>query len=57
MQLVFAFTAKHLFGYDHNEKAQEKLGEMIIKMFDGLVAFPLNIPGTTFHKCLKVPNQ
>uniref|UniRef100_A0A5B7C8H1 Cytochrome P450 87A3-like n=1 Tax=Davidia involucrata TaxID=16924 RepID=A0A5B7C8H1_DAVIN len=54
--MVFDFTAKHMFGYDY-EKSPEKISKHFTHLLEGLMTFPLNIPGTTFHKCLKERNK
>ncbi|KAJ4827283.1 hypothetical protein Tsubulata_043302 [Turnera subulata] len=50
--MVFNFTAKQMFGYDA-ETAKEKLSENYTKIVDTFLSFPINIPGTTFHKCMQ----
>lgn len=55
------WTAKHIIGYDPTT-SPDKLSEIFANILQGLMSFPLNIPGTAFHKCLKViskcmPNQ
>ncbi|XP_050210353.1 cucurbitadienol 11-hydroxylase-like [Mercurialis annua] len=50
------FTAKLFCGYD-DKGSPDKLSEML-KMFSGsLLAFPLNIPGTKYHKSLKAKEK
>lgn len=51
--MVFEYFAKKLFGYEE-AKASKKLRESYNAFLDGLISFPLNIPGTAFHACLKV---
>ncbi|KAF5449068.1 hypothetical protein F2P56_029552 [Juglans regia] len=50
--MIFDLTAKLLFGYDA-EKSPVKMSEKLANTLDGLMSFPLNIPGTAYHKCLK----
>ncbi|KAJ4836042.1 hypothetical protein Tsubulata_023466 [Turnera subulata] len=50
--MVFNFTAKQIFGYD-GETAKEKLSENYTKILDTFFSFPINIPGTTFRKCMQ----
>ncbi|CBI38770.3 unnamed protein product, partial [Vitis vinifera] len=50
--MVFEYFAKKLFGYEE-AKASKKLRESYKAFLDGLISFPLNIPGTAFHACLK----
>lgn len=52
---MFEYFAKKLFGYEE-AKASKKLRESYKAFLDGLISFPLNIPGTAFHACLKVRN-
>ena len=50
--MIFDFTATTLFGYDFKMKGAH-FSEKFTNIVHALIAFPLNIPGTTFHKCLK----
>ncbi|KAG6778209.1 hypothetical protein POTOM_018063 [Populus tomentosa] len=52
--MVFNYIAKHMFGYDDSENTSEdKISEKFTKISEFLMSIPLNIPGTTYHKCLK----
>lgn len=51
--MVLNFSAKQIFSYDA-EKAPFDLSEKYMKIIDGLMSFPLNVPGTAYHKCSKV---
>jgi hypothetical protein len=51
--MIFNFTAKVAFGYDVENTKGEKI-ENLPNFIKSLMSFPLNIPGTTFHKCMKV---
>ena len=51
--MLLGFTLKQMFGYD-SEKSAEDLSEKVVDFVHGLMSLPLNIPGTTYHKCLKV---
>jgi hypothetical protein len=53
MQMIFNFTAKLLFNYEV-EKAGEDIGESFTNFLEGLMTLPINIPGTTYHRCLQV---
>nr|UVC46132.1 cytochrome P450 [Ilex asprella] len=46
------FGAQQLFSYNP-EKAPEQISELFNDLIQGLMSFPLNIPGTMYHKCLK----
>ncbi|KAE8057378.1 hypothetical protein FH972_014079 [Carpinus fangiana] len=48
--MIFDFTAAHLFSYDA-EKSGENIGESFTNFLQGLMAFPINIPGTAYHTC------
>ncbi|KAA8539893.1 hypothetical protein F0562_026585 [Nyssa sinensis] len=50
--MIFDFTAKKLFSYDES-KYGKKLRESYAALLDGLISFPLNIPGTAYWKCLQ----
>ena len=51
--MTIEFVAKQLFGYD-SENSKESLGKKFAHISQGLLSFPLNIPGTIYHNCLKV---
>ncbi|XP_030942775.1 cytochrome P450 87A3-like isoform X1 [Quercus lobata] len=53
---VFDFTAKLFISYDA-ENSPTKMSEKFTNILGGLMSFPLNIPGTTYHKCLKDKNE
>ena len=53
MQMVFDFSAKIFFSYN-DEKSHVKLSEKLTSTLGGLMTFPLNFPGTAYHKSLKV---
>ncbi|XP_034684161.1 cytochrome P450 87A3-like [Vitis riparia] len=51
-QVMFEFISMELFSYDPSAST-ESMSDAFINFLKGLVSIPLNIPGTTFHKCLK----
>jgi hypothetical protein len=51
--MALLLGAKQTFSYDP-ENSSIDLTEMYINVSKGLLSFPLNIPGTTYYKCLKV---
>ena len=53
VQMIFDLTAKKLISYDQ-EKSSENLRENFVAFIQGLISFPLDIPGTAYHKCLQV---
>lgn len=54
--MIFDYFCKKLINYDETKDAK-KLIEYFKDFMDGLLSFPLNIPGTAFHACLQVPYQ
>ncbi|KAI9180156.1 hypothetical protein LWI28_001834 [Acer negundo] len=50
--MMFEFVAMKLMSYDET-KDSKKLGEDMKKFMNGLIAFPINIPGTAFHASVK----
>lgn len=56
VQMIFDYFCKKLISYDETQDV-EKLREYFKDFMDGLLSFPLNIPGTAFHACLQVPYQ
>ncbi|KAJ4727011.1 Cytochrome P450 [Melia azedarach] len=51
-QMIFEYFCKKLISYDETKDAR-KLRENYKAFIDGLFSFPLNIPGTAFHACLR----
>ncbi|XP_024032471.1 cytochrome P450 87A3-like, partial [Morus notabilis] len=51
-RMIFDLTAKKLISYDQ-EKSSENLRENFVAFIQGLISFPLNIPGTAYNKCLE----
>ncbi|XP_047337071.1 cucurbitadienol 11-hydroxylase-like [Impatiens glandulifera] len=50
--MVFDCTAKQMIGYD-STKSVDKLSEKFTSILQGLMSFPINIPGTAFHRVLQ----
>ncbi|KAG5593123.1 hypothetical protein H5410_043637 [Solanum commersonii] len=50
--MIFDLTAKKLISYD-SETSPENLRESFVAFIQGLISFPIDIPGTAFHKCLQ----
>ncbi|WVZ94450.1 hypothetical protein U9M48_040339, partial [Paspalum notatum var. saurae] len=48
--MILSVTAKWLIGYDASASSEE-----LWQFYDigGLLAFPLNVPGTAFHRCVQ----
>ncbi|KAI5328834.1 hypothetical protein L3X38_028231 [Prunus dulcis] len=51
--MIFDLTAKKLISYD-SSKSSENLRDNFVAFIQGLISFPLDIPGTAYHKCLQV---
>ncbi|CAN6723273.1 unnamed protein product [Malus baccata var. baccata] len=49
--MIFDLTAKKLISYESN-KSSENLRENFVAFIQGLISFPMDIPGTSYHKCL-----
>ncbi|KAF5182174.1 Cytochrome p450 [Thalictrum thalictroides] len=54
--MAFGLASKKLFSYDQS-KYSENLKDMFTGFLQGLIALPLNIPGTAYHRCLKDKNR
>lgn len=52
--MIFEYFAKLLIGYDEEMAPKGKLRDNFQAFMDGLISFPLNIPGTAYHACLQV---
>ncbi|KAL3498782.1 hypothetical protein ACH5RR_041514 [Cinchona calisaya] len=50
--MIFDLSAKKLISYDQ-EKSSENLRENFVAFIQGLISFPVDIPGTAYHKCLQ----
>ncbi|XP_058224680.1 cytochrome P450 87A3 isoform X2 [Rhododendron vialii] len=50
--MIFDLTAKKLISYDR-ERSSDNLRESFVAFMKGLISFPLDIPGTAYHKCLQ----
>ncbi|KAB1203549.1 Cytochrome P450 87A3 [Morella rubra] len=50
--MIFDFTAEQLFSYEP-KKSKENIGESFTNFLQGLMSFPINIPGTAYHRCLQ----
>lgn len=48
--MAIDFAAKQIFSGD----APDKISDMFRDLVEGLMSFPINIPGTAHHKCLQV---
>ena len=51
--MIFDLTAKKLISYEA-DKSSENLRDNFVAFIQGLISFPLDIPGTAYHKCLQV---
>ncbi|KAI6675908.1 hypothetical protein NL676_036704 [Syzygium grande] len=50
--MIFSLMSKQVFSYDA-KKSDDKLAEDVQNLVGGFLSFPLNIPGTSFHRSLK----
>ncbi|KAI4327007.1 hypothetical protein L6164_019512 [Bauhinia variegata] len=50
--MIFDLTAKKLISYD-STNSSDNLRDNFVAFIQGLISFPLNIPGTAYHKCLQ----
>ncbi|GLT78276.1 hypothetical protein SLA2020_498160 [Shorea laevis] len=50
--MIFDLTAKKLISYDQ-DNSSENLRENFVAFIRGLISFPVDIPGTAYHKCLQ----
>ncbi|KAL2901145.1 Cytochrome P450 87A3 [Bienertia sinuspersici] len=50
--MILNLTVKNLISHGA-ENSSENLRENFVAFIKGLVSFPLNIPGTAYHKCLR----
>ncbi|OVA11985.1 Cytochrome P450 [Macleaya cordata] len=50
--MIFDLTSKQLFNYE-SSKSSANMSQMFTDFLQGLMSFPINIPGTAYHKCLK----
>lgn len=51
--MAIDFAAKQIFSGDL-ENAPLKISDMFCDLVEGLMAFPINIPGTAHHRCLQI---
>ncbi|KAK6253969.1 hypothetical protein QUC31_015689 [Theobroma cacao] len=50
--MAFNFATREIYSSDA-ENFSQSLRDMFISLARGLMSFPINIPGTTYNKCLK----
>ncbi|MBA0548037.1 hypothetical protein Golob_019157, partial [Gossypium lobatum] len=50
--MIFEFTAKHMLSYEP-EKSSDTIALNLSNFLEGLMAFPLRVPGTAFYRCKK----
>ncbi|PKA46547.1 Cytochrome P450 87A3 [Apostasia shenzhenica] len=50
--MIFDLTAKKLIGYDPSPESED-LRSNFVAFILGLISFPINAPGTAYHKCLQ----
>jgi cytochrome P450 family 26 subfamily A len=52
--MIFSVTAKRLISYDESSSSEGKLWMQFNAFLQGLLAFPLYIPGAAFYRCMQV---
>ncbi|XVE73917.1 hypothetical protein DITRI_Ditri11bG0157200 [Diplodiscus trichospermus] len=52
-KMIFEYFAKIVIDYDEEKAPKGKLRDNYQAFMDGLISFPLNIPGTAYHACLQ----
>ncbi|KAI3881774.1 hypothetical protein MKW92_025935 [Papaver armeniacum] len=58
VKMIFELTANKLISYVYDPtKPSENLRECFVAFMEGLISFPLEIPGTAYHKCLQGRKQ
>ncbi|RWR91411.1 cytochrome P450 87A3 isoform X1 [Cinnamomum micranthum f. kanehirae] len=50
--MIFELTAKKLISYDPIT-CSSNLNENFVAFIEGLISFPINIPGTAYYKCIQ----
>ncbi|KAI3864926.1 hypothetical protein MKW92_005943 [Papaver armeniacum] len=50
--MIIEFVLKEQLGYD-SSKSTNNLVKMLSEFIKGIINIPLNVPGTTFHRCMK----
>ncbi|KAJ3680142.1 hypothetical protein LUZ60_016420 [Juncus effusus] len=50
--MLFDLTAKRLISYDPSSSTED-LRKNFVAFMRGLISFPVDLPGTAFHECLK----
>ncbi|KAJ4951779.1 hypothetical protein NE237_028611 [Protea cynaroides] len=50
--MIFELSAKKLISYDSAEY-RDNMRESFVAFIQGLISFPLDIPGTAYHKCMQ----
>ncbi|RWR95018.1 cytochrome P450 87A3 isoform X1 [Cinnamomum micranthum f. kanehirae] len=51
--MIFELTAKKLISYDPITCSSSNLREKFVAFIEGLISFPINIPGTAYYKCIQ----
>ncbi|XP_030512915.2 cucurbitadienol 11-hydroxylase-like [Rhodamnia argentea] len=51
--MMFDFAGKQLFSYDSDKTSADTTDERFTRFLRGFMAFPLNVPGTAYRRCLK----
>ncbi|KAI3944737.1 hypothetical protein MKW98_021195 [Papaver atlanticum] len=51
--MIIELVLKDLLSYDTTNTSTHNLVQMMSEFIKGIVNIPLNVPGTTFHRCMK----
>lgn len=51
--MIFDLTSKKMISYEE-AKSSMKLRDNFLDFMQGLISFPLNVPGTAYYKCLQI---
>ncbi|TKY49420.1 Cytochrome P450 87A3 [Spatholobus suberectus] len=54
--MIFDLTAKKLLSCESTETLENLMGSFVA-FIEGLISFPLNIPGTAYHKCMQEEHE
>ncbi|KAI3859651.1 hypothetical protein MKX03_031165 [Papaver bracteatum] len=54
--MVIELAFKELLGYD-SSKTTQNLVRMLSEFVKGFMGIPLNVPGTNFHRCMKIQKK
>ncbi|XP_019192710.1 PREDICTED: cytochrome P450 87A3-like isoform X2 [Ipomoea nil] len=56
ISMTVDFASNQIFSGDL-ENSSSRIGNMYKDLLQGLMSFPINLPGTTYHKCMQVQKK